>query len=113
VQIRLQLRGSLQLIEPDLVEALGLTNEQRQQIAKLNLRYGARGNDIPRNLGKAGSIARQVEMTQERNEKARLLLTGEQQQSYEKLLGKPFDIATFLPILPLRMSEDRQRKAAF
>jgi hypothetical protein len=100
-QIRLQLRGSLQFNEPDLVKALDLSEEQRQQIAKLNDEYTATWLRIAQTLEPQPRLVKQTELTIERNEKAVALLTEKQQKKYAELIGQPFDIASFIPMLSL------------
>lgn len=110
-QIRWHLRGSLELIEPDLAMTLSLSGEQRLRIQLVNRSYADKGN--PQELiatDTQARVKRTQELTNERNAKALELLTEEQRKTYAKLIGKPFIPTGRFQTLPLSLGNQPPRE---
>jgi hypothetical protein len=108
-QISLQAAGSQALTRPDVAKTLDLTKEQQEKIAGINQEFmqkqaGLRGGRRGGGLGAEGPppdfeamMAKRQELTKERDSQATEVLSKEQQEKYEKLKGKPFDVAQLMP----------------
>jgi hypothetical protein len=85
-QIQRQLRGPLALGDSDVIERLGLTNEQREKIRNIQTQY--------RNSRMIGGPGSDAETSQKLRASAvssiTQLLTPDQLQSWSGLMGKPF-----------------------
>jgi len=103
-QIHWQAAGSQALAsDADLVKALDLKKEQREKISKINEEFDEKMPNPFAGFGRGGrggaggppdfqAIAKQrQELTKERDAKATEVLDEEQQQTYAKLKGKPFE----------------------
>jgi Spy/CpxP family protein refolding chaperone len=95
-QITWQVTGSTAVSDPDFVKALDLTVEQQQKIKDLNQEYqqkqfGLFGGGGQDNVQQA--FAKMRELTQERDAKAKEVLSKEQQAKLEQVRGKPFDLS--------------------
>ena len=89
-QIARQVYGSEALIhDRDLLKSLELTADQVKQIGAINIEYL-----MPEQLMKRTgvSFAKYQQSLQERDQKARAILTKEQQDKLTTLEGKPFDL---------------------
>lgn len=115
-QIALQAGGSQALTRPDVVKALDLTKEQQEKITGINQEFakklnelgpGGRGGRAGGGGGAGGApadfqgmMAKRQELTKERDSQATEVLTKEQQEKYEKMKGKPFDLAQLMQFGP-------------
>ena len=89
-QIARQVYGSETLIyEQGLVKTLGLTADQVKQIGEINHEYSMPEQMMMRT---GVSFAKYQQSLQERDKKARAILTKEQQDKLTMLEGKPFDL---------------------
>jgi hypothetical protein len=112
-QIALQAGGSQALTRPDVVKSLEITKEQQQKISAINqefmkkqneLRPGGRGGRGGGGGGGSGGpppdfqgmMAKMQELTKERDSKAIEILSKDQQEKFEKMKGKPFDVAQLM-----------------
>jgi ubiquitin len=113
-QIALQAARSHALTRPDVAKTLDLTKEQQEKIAGINQEFtqkqaqaGLRGGRRGGGQGADGPppdfqamMAKMEELTKERDSKATEVLSKEQQEKYEKLKGKPFDVAQLMQFGP-------------
>jgi hypothetical protein len=116
-QISLQAAGSQALTRPDVVKALDLTKEQKEKIAGVNEEFAKKLNELgPGGRGGRGGaggggvggppadfqemMAKRQELNKERDSKATEVLGKEQQEKYEKMKGKPFDLAQLMQFGP-------------
>ena len=115
-QIALLAGGSQALTRPDVVNALDLTKEQQEKITGINQEFakklnelgpGGRGGRAGGGGGAGGApadfqgmMAKRQELTKERDSQATEVLTKEQQEKYEKMKGKPFDLAQLMQFGP-------------
>jgi hypothetical protein len=113
-QIGLQQAGSQALTRPDVAKTLDLTKDQQEKIAGINQEYMQKQNEMRpggRRGGGGGApegpppdfqgmMAKMQELTKERDAKATEVLSNEQQEKYEKMRGKPFDVAQLMQFGP-------------
>jgi hypothetical protein len=114
-QIALQAGGSQALNRPDVAKTLDLTKEQQEKIAGINKEFMEKQNELrPGGRGGRGGgagaggpppdvqgfMAKMQELTKERDGKATDVLNKDQQEKYEKLKGKPFDVAQLMQFGP-------------
>lgn len=95
-QIVLQSRGfSDALGLPEVAQAVGLTPEQSEQAYEIQMAALKKSSELLRTLGRQDEERRKksAELQAERDQKLKALLTPEQQEKLDKLLGKPFDVA--------------------
>jgi hypothetical protein len=108
----MQAAGSQALTRPDIVKSLDLTKDQQEKITDINQEFGKKQNEL-RPGGRRGGAgaggpppdfegirAKMQELTKERDSKATEVLSKEQQEKYEKLKGKPFDVAQLMQFGP-------------
>ena len=99
-QIARQFYGSEALIyENGLAKRLELSGDQVNQIGEINREFSIPENMLMRS---GGSFAKYQQSLQERDKKARAILTKEQQETLATLEGKPFDLAKLISRGPRR-----------
>lgn len=103
-QIELQLQGPRALLRRDVAEKLGLTEEQRSKIREI---FESLRPDFSRIREMSPEERRQFfQSMRERAEKAQqealAVLTPEQKEKWEKMLGAPFDVSRLRPRFPGR-----------
>ncbi len=103
-QIELQLQGPRALLRRDIAEKLGLTEEQQSKIREI---FESLRPDFRRIREMSPEQRREFfRSMRERAEKARqealAVLTPEQKEKWEKMLGAPFDVSRLRPRFPGR-----------
>lgn len=95
-QIVWQVAGSQALLDPALASALKLNKEQQEKLTAISKEFA----DKQQELFAAGAggdfqerFARMRELNEARDKQAIDVLTADQREQYEKLKGKPFDVA--------------------
>lgn len=100
-QIDWQAQRSLALADPDVVKALDLSRDQQDKISAVSKEYREQAQTLSRGGGQGGNnkeaFAKMQELIKQRDAKAAAILTGEQQDKFTVLKGKPFDTTTLWP----------------
>jgi hypothetical protein len=95
-QISLQALGPAALTNSDVVQALGISDQQKEKLIQLNNRAGERQRKILQSQAKLSAEQRTEEMAKIQRrlmEDALGVLTPEQHEKFEKLTGKKIDLA--------------------
>ncbi|MBS0203681.1 MAG: hypothetical protein JSS49_12320 [Planctomycetes bacterium] len=97
-QISLQQSEVRALMNPDVVAALKITEEQQAEMAKLNQEVHLKSLALMNRPLQAGTIAEQTsqklqELTADRDKKLLQILTDTQRVRFTELKGKPFDVS--------------------
>jgi Spy/CpxP family protein refolding chaperone len=110
-QIRLQATGAAALADPQVVKALGITDDQRAKLKKLYDGAGEKRRELRgsmRDLSPDEREAKRAEnqkkirqIEKELMDKALEVLTPEQREKFEKMKGKKFDL-DFSALVPPR-----------
>jgi hypothetical protein len=90
-QIMLQMQGTSQaLADAKVAEKLGLTADQKSKLEELVATYRQKRMDLI--MGGQPDPTEMTKLTNEQNDKAKDLLTADQQAQYTKMLGAKIDI---------------------
>ena len=90
-QIMLQMQGTSQaLADAKVAEKLGLTSDQKTKLEELVATYRQKRMDLI--MGGQPDPMEMTKLTNEQNDKAKDLLTADQQAQYTKMLGTKIDI---------------------
>ena len=95
-QIHWQNMGTGALADPEVVKALAITKEETDKIAEVNKDFGEKMREMfAQGPGGGGGGGREkfAEMMKERDTKIVAVLTKTQQEEFDKLKGKEFDVA--------------------
>ena len=96
-QINWQNMGTGALADPEVVKALAITKEETDKIAEVNKDFGEKMREMfaqgPGGGGGGGGREKFAEMMKERDTKIVAVLTKTQQEEFDKLKGKEFDVA--------------------
>jgi Spy/CpxP family protein refolding chaperone len=93
-EIQLQQGGAQALLTPKVAEDLKLTDEQKTKVREINQEAGAQMREIFQGAAddREGAMKKMTALRKETTGKALKVLTDKQKTSYDKLLGKPFEI---------------------
>jgi hypothetical protein len=95
-EIAIQLAGSQALRDAEVVQKLGLTKAEQDQLAAVHTEYSEKIAQLRSQRGqgdRAASFAKMNELRQEELAKSTEVLTKTQQETFATLKGKPFDVA--------------------
>jgi len=95
-QINWQNMGTGALADPEVVKSLAITKEETDKIAEVNKEFGEKMREMfAQGPGGGGGGGREkfAEMMKERDTKIVAVLTKSQQEEFDKLKGKEFDVA--------------------
>jgi len=111
-QLRLQLQGLGAFTDPEVASTIQLTEEQRAKLRQLREEMQQKTREIwgsLRELSREERAAKQGELREkvrqlheEMMKKALDLLTPEQREKFEKLLGEKADLGELFPFMPFR-----------
>lgn len=107
-QINWQQAGTAAYADAEVVKALELSKEQQAKLGAVNTEFGTKQRELFQSAfagggGGAGGgnfeeMQKKVaEMTTERDNKAKEILSKDQQEKFATLIGKPFDLASLRP----------------
>ena len=99
-QIRLQDWGSQALLDPDVAKSLNLSKDDTDKLAAISKEFREKLSALSQRSGGGGDrgdfqerFAKMVELNESRDKQLTEVLTAEQREQWEKLKGKPFDVA--------------------
>jgi hypothetical protein len=95
-EIAIQVAGSRAFQDAEVVQKLGLTKAEQDQLAAVHTEYSEKIAQLRSQRGqgdRAASFAKMNELRQEELAKSTEVLTKPQQETFATLKGKPFDVA--------------------
>lgn len=95
-QIAIQVAGSQAFQDADVAQDLGLTKVQQDRLVTVGREYSNKIAELRSQRGHgdaAASFAKMNELRREQLAKSTEVLTGDQQEKFAKMTGKPFDVA--------------------
>lgn len=92
-QIELQVQGTMRsLMDPDVAEALGLTDAQKDELRKAAEELRSQGGGLERGASREQLMERFRDLQTKMEEKAKSILTPEQQKKLDEMKGPPANI---------------------
>jgi hypothetical protein len=95
-EIAIQVAASRAFQDAEVVQKLGLTKAEQDQLAAVHIAYSGKMAELRSQRGhgdRAASFAKMNELRQEELAKSTEVLTKSQQETFATLKGKPFDVA--------------------